>query len=163
MLQLQHIASEGEALNSVRQLFREYVAELNEDLCFQSFEEELRDPLQKYGPPKGSLILAYWNAQPVGCIALTNITKDTDTTHYTCEMKRLYVQPAFRKHHIGNALVEAILHNAVQLGYRIMKLDTLERLQPAISLYKKYGFTEATAYYQNPLPGVVYMQKLLSA
>ena len=42
-----------------------------------------------------------------------------------------------------------------------MVLDTLQKLQPAIKLYKKYGFTETTAYYQNPLPGVVYMEKLL--
>jgi putative acetyltransferase len=42
-----------------------------------------------------------------------------------------------------------------------MKLDTLERLQAAIKLYQKFGFETVNAYYDNPLPGVVYMQKEL--
>lgn len=80
-----------------------------------------------------------------------------------CEMKRLYVQPAFRKHKIGAALVDAILQQAQQLNYAVMKLDTLERLQPAIQLYLKQGFVITNAYYKNPLPEVVYMEKQLMA
>jgi GNAT superfamily N-acetyltransferase len=76
-------------------------------------------------------------------------------------MKRLYVQPAFRKHKIGEALVEAIIQQAQQLNYAVMKLDTLERLQAAIQLYLKKGFIITNAYYPNPLPNVVYMEKQL--
>ena len=76
-------------------------------------------------------------------------------------MKRLYVQPAFRKHKIGEALVAAIIQQAQQLNYAVMKLDTLDRLQAAIQLYQKKGFSISNAYYQNPLPGVVYMEKQL--
>ena len=75
-----------------------------------------------------------------------------------CEMKRLYVQPAFRKHKIGEALVAAIVQEAKALNYTIMKLDTLQRLQPAIQLYLKQGFVVTKAYYKNPLPEVVYME-----
>ena len=78
-----------------------------------------------------------------------------------CEMKRLYVQAAYRKFGIGEALVIAILADAKQLGYTKMKLDTLERLKAAITLYLKHGFSITTAYYHNPLPEVVYMEKLL--
>lgn len=156
MLQLLKVTEEGTQMDNIRILFREYETELNEDLCFQSFEEELKDPLKKYGPPQGVLYIALWNNEVAGCIALMPLEESV------CEMKRLYVRPVFRKHKIGKALVEQLLVDAKQLGYAVMKLDTLQKLQPAIQLYKQFGFEETTAYYQNPLPGVVYMQKQLS-
>jgi ribosomal protein S18 acetylase RimI-like enzyme len=72
------------------------------------------------------------------------------------------VRPQFRNHQIGKALVEQLLKDAAALGYTKMKLDTLQKLQAAISLYKKAGFVETTAYYENPLEAVVYMEKILS-
>ena len=156
MVTLKHITQNDAGLETARHLFREYSEELGVDLCFQSFDEELKDPLKKYGPPKGSLILAYWNDLPVGTVALQALDEPG-----CCEMKRLYVQPAYRKYGIGEALVNAILADANQLGYTNMKLDTLERLKAAIALYLKYGFKITTAYYHNPLPEVVYMEHLI--
>ena len=155
MLTLKHITQEGSDLETARHLFNEYATELGVDLCFQSFNDELKDPLKKYGAPKGSLILALWNGSEVGTVALQEIE------HGVCEMKRLYVQAPVRKFGIGDLMVDAILKDAKLLGYQIMKLDTLERLKPAIGLYLKYGFVISTAYYENPLPEVVYMEKQL--
>ena len=53
MLRIKHIIEEGKELDVIRDLFREYEKELNEDICFQSFDEELKHPLKKYGPPSG--------------------------------------------------------------------------------------------------------------
>lgn len=156
MLELIYITEEGELLDEVRQLFTEYEKELDEDLCFQSFENELQHPLEKYGPPRGEIILALLDEEVAGCIALYPLKEKEE-----CEMKRLYVRPGYRKHKIGDLLVRQLLDDAVQLGYKKMKLDTLQKLQPAIKLYHKYGFTETTAYYPNPLEGVVYMEKEL--
>ncbi len=39
-----------------------------------------------------------------------------------------------------------------------MQLDTLQRLDRAISLYAKLGFVETTPYYDNPLNEVVYWE-----
>lgn len=155
-LQLKHITNDDADLETARHLFKEYSNELAVDLCFQSFEEELANPLKKYGPPTGSLILAFWNNIPVGTVALQALEEEG-----VCEMKRLYVQAEYRKYGIGEALVIAILADAKQLGYTKMKLDTLERLKAAITLYLKHGFNITTAYYHNPLPEVVYMEKLL--
>ncbi len=155
MLTLQHITKEGADLETARHLFKEYATELGVDLCFQSFEEELTNPLKKYGAPKGSLLLALWNGREVGTVALQEIEQGV------CEMKRLYVQAEYRKFGIGEQLVDAILKDAKDLGYQKMKLDTLERLKPAIGLYLKYGFVITTAYYENPLPEVVYMEREL--
>jgi GNAT superfamily N-acetyltransferase len=156
MIQIKHITTEGAELETARHLFKEYSNELAVDLCFQSFDAELKDPLKKYGQPHGSLLLAYYNGVAVGSVALQPLVEEG-----VCEMKRLYVQPKFRKFKIGYALVDGILKEAVRLGYTKMKLDTLERLQAAIHLYLKYGFEITTAYYHNPLPEVVYMEKKL--
>ncbi|MBY0477239.1 MAG: GNAT family N-acetyltransferase [Chitinophagaceae bacterium] len=186
MLQLIQIKEEGVLMDEIRTLFRAYEQELDENLCFQSFEDELKDPLKKYGPPLGVLYIATWNNEAAGCIALMpiannistpvkdgtgslNVAADASTPaedgtgslSITCEMKRLYVKPEFRKHKIGKALVDQLLQDAERLGYEKMKLDTLQKLQPAIGLYKKHGFVETTAYYENPLEGVVYMEKRL--
>lgn len=157
MLQIKHIISESAELETARHLFKEYSDELAVDLCFQSFDAELKDPLKKYGLPHGSLLLAYYNGVAVGCVALQQLPEER-----VCEMKRLFVQPAFRKYKIGDMLVDAIVKEAKRIGYTKMKLDTLERLQAAIHLYLKYGFIITTAYYHNPLPEVVYMEKILS-
>ena len=156
MLDIQKVTTEGAALESVKDLFKAYLGELNEDLCFQSFDREIGNPLYKYSAPTGALFIAYYNAIPVGCIALQPLQEAQ-----TCEMKRLYVSPAYRKLGVGDALVKVLLQEAQSLGYTTMKLDTLERLQAAIRLYQKFGFETVTAYYDNPLPSVVYMQKIL--
>lgn len=152
MLSIKHITEKNTDLEAAVQLFKDYAIELNVDLCFQSFDAELANPLKKYGPPNGALFLGYFNDEPIACIALQPLADGS------CEMKRLYVKPAFRKFKIGEALVQHLLITAKQLGYKKMKLDTLERLKAAISLYKKHGFIITTAYYKNPLPEVVYME-----
>ncbi len=156
MLDIQKVTTEGPALESIKSLFKAYLGELNEDLCFQSFNTEIDNPLYKYSAPTGALFIAYYNAIPVGCIALQPLQEAQ-----TCEMKRLYVEPQYRNLKIGDTLVKVLLQEAQLLGYTTMKLDTLERLQAAIQLYQKFGFETVTAYYDNPLPSVVYMQKKL--
>lgn len=156
MLCIKHIIEEGKELDVIRDLFREYEKELNEDICFQSFDEELKDPLKKYGLPDGDLMLAYWNDEVAGCIALTK-TKDAGA----CEMKRLYVRPEFRKNKIGRVLIEELLSSAKQKDYQRMRLDTFLKLESAVYLYRQFGFLNISAYYNNPLPGVLYMDKLL--
>jgi GNAT superfamily N-acetyltransferase len=156
MLDIQKVTTQGPALESIKTLFKAYLHELNEDLCFQSFDSEIDNPLYKYSAPTGALFIAIYNATPVGCIALQPLPEAG-----TCEMKRLYVNPKYRKLGIGDALVNALLQEAKILDYTLMKLDTLDRLQAAIKLYQKFSFETVNAYYDNPLPGVVYMQKEL--
>jgi ribosomal protein S18 acetylase RimI-like enzyme len=158
MLQIVLIGEESSALEVIRDLFRTYEQELEENLCFQRFDEELKDPLKKYGPPAGALLLAYWNNETAGCIAFTPMPQGA-----TCEMKRLYVKPAYRKYGIGKQLVLQLIQLAIERGYTTMRLDTLEKLQPAIRLYEQLGFERITAYYNNPLPDAVYMEKKLKA
>jgi len=156
MLRIKHIIEEGKELDIIRDLFREYEKELDEDICFQSFDEELKNPLKKYGPPSGDLVLAYWEDEIAGCIALTKMNEAE-----ACEMKRLYVKPSFRKNKIGRLLVEDLLSSAKEKKYKKMRLDTFLKLQAAVHLYQQFGFENISPYYNNPLPGVVYMEKTL--
>jgi putative acetyltransferase len=156
MLSIQFIQENSQKIDIVRNLFLEYSKSLNENLCFQSFDEELENPLKKYGEPHGCLLIAYWNDEPAGCIALQPLKPDG-----VCEMKRLYVRDNYRRLGIADELVKALLREATKKGYKKMVLDTLERLAPAINLYVRYGFVNTSAYYENPLPNVVYMEKML--
>ncbi|MGB8192988.1 MAG: GNAT family N-acetyltransferase [Chitinophagaceae bacterium] len=156
MSEIKFINKEGIELAIIRDLFREYAAELNEDLCFQSFETEVNDPLKKYVQSGGCIMLALDNQEPAGCIALMPLPEPG-----ACEMKRLYVKPAYRKSGLGKELVTRLLSFAKENGFKKMQLDTLQRLQPAIRLYEQFGFTHTSPYYSNPIAGVVFMEKLL--
>jgi GNAT superfamily N-acetyltransferase len=139
-------------------LFREYADWLDLDLGFQGFEAELAGLPGKYAPPTGELMLACSPAgEALGCVAVRQLEGNA-----VCEMKRLYVRPAARGTGIGGALVAALIASAEELGYAEMKLDTLARLPEAFALYKRFGFLEIPAYYNNPVPGTVYLSKRLS-
>lgn len=138
-------------------LFSQYLRELGEELGFQQVDAELENPVKKYGPPAGALLLAYIDGKPAGCVALQSLPEKE-----TCEMKRFFVLPEFRGYKLGRILAEAIVQKAADMGYRVMKLDTLNRLHSAIALYQRMGFTETIPYYNNPLEGVIYMQKQLN-
>jgi len=133
-----------------RTLFREYAAQLGHDLCFQRFDEELASLPGAYAPPGGCLLLARDHDQWVGCVALRAIS---DTV---CEMKRLYVRPSCRGRGLGRQLAEAVVQRAKTIGYQRMRLDTLESMTEARTLYQSLGFRETESYYYNPIGGVVF-------
>jgi len=146
-------AKSKEEMKLTGQLFREYQKEIDVDLCFQSFEEELAGLPGKYEEPRGVILLAYWNNQLAGCVALRPFQEEA------CEMKRLFVRGEFKGNGIGKALASAVIKEGKDRGYKKIYLDTLERLQPAVSLYQSLNFIPIEAYYHNPFEGVVYMMK----
>jgi putative acetyltransferase len=141
-----------------RELFEEYESELGEDLCFQGFSEELEHLPGKYAPPAGALLIGFVGPEAVGCVALRPIESPGMRA---CEMKRLYIRPAYRGHGYGREFAEEIIARGSDLGYDEMVLDTLDRLVPALVLYRSLGFKECAPYYGNPLSGVVYLRKPL--
>jgi putative acetyltransferase len=134
-----------------RALFMEYAQWLKVDLCFQGFAEELQSLPGAYAPPRGRLLLAGVDHDAFACIALRPLGDGV------AEVKRLYVQPARRGEHWAHRLAEALIAAAREIGYRELKLDTLDWMAPARALYSGLGFRECGAYYDNPLAGVVYM------
>jgi ribosomal protein S18 acetylase RimI-like enzyme len=143
-------------LDAIKALIVEYTQSLQRDLTFQGLAEELACLERKYAPPAGRLLAAVTEEGHVaGCVAYHR------HTNTRCEMKRLYVQPAYRCEHTGQVLIAAIIEAARQDGYTEMVLDTLCPMQRAIYLYKQFGFEEIDAYYDNPMKDVLYMRKVL--
>ena len=143
---------------AVRERFREYVKWLGIDLDFQGFEQELASLPGDYVPPRGRLLVATDGDHVIGCIAVRHFGADDSGD---CEMKRLYVVPAFRGQGIARRLAERLIDEARGIGYQRMLLDTLQQMEAARALYAQLGFEEIAAYYHNPIPGAVYLAKTL--
>jgi putative acetyltransferase len=136
-----------------RELFLEYAQSLGFSLCFQNFDEELAELPGDYAPPEGRLLLAECEGELAGCVALHKLEAGI------CEMKRLYLCPPFRGKGLGRALAERIIFEARQIGYRRMRLDTVEPvMKDAVAMYGKLGFKEVAAYCENPIAGALYME-----
>lgn len=149
----------AEDLDALRAIFREYAASLNVDLCFQNFERELASLPGDYATPRGALLMARVDGQVAGCCAL----RPLDAVDYpnACEMKRLYVRPAFRRLGLGRQLAETIMDRARVNGYDHVLLDTLDEMEAARSLYEELGFVEVPPYYHNPIAGAHYLKASL--
>ena len=144
-------------IEAARELFLDYARSLNFSLCFQSFDQELASLPGDYAPPQGRLLLAEFNQQLAGCVALHRLADGI------CEMKRLYVRPEFRSHRIGRRLAEAVIAEARTAGYERMRLDTVAPvMQRAVQLYRELGFYEISAYRPNPQQGTLYMELSLA-
>jgi putative acetyltransferase len=136
-----------------RELFQEYAQSLGVNLCFQNFEQELAGLPGHYAPPDGRLLLAEYDGQLAGCVALHKWDDGI------CEMKRLYLRPSFRGKGLGRAIAEKIITDARSIGYQRMRLDTIEPLmKDAVEMYRKLGFREIAPYRPNPIAGAMYME-----
>jgi ribosomal protein S18 acetylase RimI-like enzyme len=136
---------------TVAALMREYVASLAEDISFQNVDDELAGLPGNYAPPGGVVLIARDGDEAAGAVACRMLEPGV------CEMKRLYVRPAFRGRGLARALADELIEHARAQGYRTMLLDTLASMQAARALYRDLGFVPVAPYYDNPLPGVAYM------
>lgn len=138
-------------ISDVQELILKYIHELNRNLDFQNIQDEFKHLKQKYAEPQGEILVALCDDKVVGCVAYYQLNENC------CEMKRLFVLPEYRSLKIGEQLVENIIKRAKEVQYKEMVLDTIKPLKHAIALYKKYGFQETKAYYNNPMDDVIYM------
>jgi len=163
-------ADGGNDLLTARRLFEEYAESIGFDLGFQGFAAELASLPGDYTPPSGCLLLAFDSSAAVpttlpatlletlpaelaaGCVALRRLDPGR------CEMKRLYVRPAYRGRGAGRILAEAVIAAARARLYERMRLDTVPAMQAARALYADLGFRDIAPYRHNPIPGTAYME-----
>lgn len=140
-------------LAHARELFLEYAKSLGFSLCFQSFDKELAELPGDYAPPRGRLLLATYAGELAGCVALHDLGENV------AEMKRLYVRPQYRGKRVGFALVQQLLADAREIGYRSIRLDTVEPvMKDAVKMYRRLRFREIPPYRTNPIEGALYME-----
>jgi ribosomal protein S18 acetylase RimI-like enzyme len=142
---------------AVRALFEEYATGLGFSLCFQNFDAELAGLPGAYAPPAGRLLVAEVDGGLVGCVALRSHQPGV------CELKRLYVRPAYRGRGLGRRLLEALLSEAVAAGYREAVFDTIESMKEALALYRTFAFEPTEPYGCHPVAGSLCFRKVLTA
>ncbi|RYD74305.1 MAG: GNAT family N-acetyltransferase [Sphingobacteriales bacterium] len=134
-------------------LFKEYAAWLNIDLCFQNFDAELQQLDKMYALPHGGIILCKEQEHYIGCVGIRKIDNES------AEMKRMWIKTDQHGQGPGSALLQKAIELAKICGYKKIKLDTLNTMTPAINLYIKNGFIEIPSYYNNPDSRAMYFEK----
>ncbi|MDR1341298.1 MAG: GNAT family N-acetyltransferase [Prevotellaceae bacterium] len=144
-----------EEISGAKKLILAYIQWLNHDLSFQNIDDELNYFPKKYSEPEGAFLIARGDNELVGCVGIKKLEDGI------CEMKRLFVNDSYRGNGVGRKLVEMIVQEARLKHYEKMRLDTLDTMEDALNIYRKSGFYEIEAYYNNPADGVVYLEKIL--
>lgn len=138
-----------------KQLFLQYIQSLDFELNFQDVDRELAEITSEYNDPTGVLLLVYDGNKAIACAGVRKIDAGT------AELKRMFVDPQYRGHQLGQQLLQQALTAAKQLGYHAIRLDTVPTMQAAIRLYQSVGFYEIEPYRFNPIPGALFMEKVL--
>jgi len=144
-------ANDTVELEHVRGFFRQYAAWLGVDLSFQGFADEIANLPGAYGAADGRLFYAEVDGKPAGCVGIRRFSEGV------CEMKRLYVDPAFRGGGVGRKLALAAIKAARLFGYRRILLDTIPSMRIAVKLYRELGFKEVPACYPSPIEGAIFL------
>lgn len=142
----------GPDLDTVRELFAEYGADVSRAYCLKNFDAELAGLPGAYGPPFGSLLLLRAEGAAAGVVGVRALSERA------AEMKRLYVRPVWQGKGFGRALAEAAVGCARAAGFRSLRLDTLDHMTGAQVLYGAMGFREIAPYHDDMAPGMQFME-----
>ncbi len=119
----------------------EYHALIDKYFDTGEFETELAELPGAFAPPGGRLLIAVEDGKTAGCVALKDIGGGA------CEMKRMFVSTAFHGRGVGHLLGAAIVSEARDMGYEVMRLDTGPKQVEAQGLYRRLGFRRTEPYY----------------
>jgi DNA-binding MarR family transcriptional regulator/N-acetylglutamate synthase-like GNAT family acetyltransferase len=89
-------------------------------------------------------VVASSDGLPVGCGGVQQLTATTG------EIKRMWVDSAWRGAGLGSRLLHYLEAVAVELGYQTIRLDTNGTLTDAIALYERAGYHRIARYNDNP-------------
>jgi GNAT superfamily N-acetyltransferase len=161
-------ASSPEDLEEIDALMDEYVAwdraatarlGLDPEAMWSFFYQGDPPLPSAFAPPAGCLLLASRSGEAAGCGGYRRLEDGS------CELKRMFVRPAFRGQGIGRALAAALLARAEGAGYRVVRLETTTFMQGAPELFRSLGFRPCEPYYAVPemfRPVTLFMERHLS-
>ena len=102
--------------------------------------------IDKFLPPNGRLLLAFFDNKACGIGCLKSINGETG------EIKRMYVDPSFRQIGAGRAILQSLLIAAKDTGYTKVRLDSPKFMEAAHSLYRSFGFNDIDPYPEMEIP-----------
>jgi len=143
-------ASEREAARVLLVEYLRWVGEIARASYGLSFDIEAmaRSDIEdraKFFPPTGRFYLVRHHGRDIGVGCLKRLAPNVG------EIQRMYIQPHVRGVGAGRALVERLLHDAKELGYTKVRLESLRALAPAHGLYRSVGFVEVEPYADNSM------------
>jgi len=160
-------ASDAACVATARELLLEYgrfvqSVEGPARFCFGKLEDEVRGLPATYAAMGGECLVAWINDEVenagAGCVTYRALA----TVPGGCEMKRLWVRPAFRGTGLGERLTLEVLARARDAGFAAVYLDTVpETMGPAYRMYQRLGFVECAPFHESATAGMVFMRRSL--
>jgi GNAT superfamily N-acetyltransferase len=142
-------------IDIVRQLWTDYLTWGNDNMQSlygvhphnpkKQVEQDIR-LIDKFLPPNGRLMLAFVDNQACGLGSLKSISEEIG------EIKRMYVNPSFRKIGAGRAILQSLIHAAKETGYKRVRLDSPKFMEVAHALYRSFGFRDIPVYPEVEIP-----------
>jgi GNAT superfamily N-acetyltransferase len=131
------------------------------NICIENYERELQGLPGQYSSPSGTLLLALVDGLPAGCCGVRTLRKDR-VGERGCELKRLWVDGAFRGLRLGRRLMDVAIAWATEAGYEAMYLDTVPAAMPeANAMYAAMGFERVERYNNNLVEDVIFFRLAL--
>lgn len=87
-----------------------------------------------------TVIVAYYNDQPVGCGCFKKFDNDT------VEIKRMFIKDDQRGKGIASRILNELELWAKETGFKFTVLETLKTNSEAVNLYKKRGYSVINNY-----------------
>lgn len=111
----------------------------------EAVEQDIQQ-ISKFQPPYGQLILAIYEGKVCGLGSLKSINPEIG------EIKRMFVDPTFRRIGAGQEILEGLLSEAKKVGYKKIRLDSPKFMEAAHTLYRNFGFRDIEAYSEMEIP-----------
>jgi putative acetyltransferase len=135
------------------------LAHVNERATVPGIEHMRADAIRLPGPyiaPRGGIWIAEADGAAVGCVALRPLPGGVG------EVKRMYVDGAWRGKGVGRALLETLIAHARSLGYHQLRLGTLTEMTAARALYASLGFVPIERYRADEMVDTEFYEKDLA-
>jgi GNAT superfamily N-acetyltransferase len=100
----------------------------------------------KFHPPDGRLVLAVADGHACGIGCLQRIGTRT------AEVKRMFVEPEYRRGGLGRRILRRLITAADAAGYERIRLDSPDFMAAAHALYRAHGFVDIAPYPESEIP-----------
>jgi DNA-binding MarR family transcriptional regulator/GNAT superfamily N-acetyltransferase len=128
---------------AARAAVERYFAEIGRRFGFDATGEAEKDAAS-LTPPAGLFRVAFSDGTPIACGGVRTLAEGVG------EVKRMWVDDAWRGAGLGGRLLRHLEDAARALGHRVVRLDTNATLSEAVALYERFGYHRIPPYNDNP-------------